>query len=181
MHHPGVSAKGKAASGPTPAGCSSAGTGQLLPDAALPTSSGGTLSLDWYRGRRNLVVVLLGAGEPGDEVARLLLQLVQVRAALQDEEAEVLVVATGETREPVHGPEASFTVLIDPDASFHRCLDAVDAAGNDAPAVIITDRYREIYHVFRPAESPWPPTAEAVVSWLVFMNIQCPECGVPEW
>jgi len=181
MQQRNVSSQSQVPGGPTPAGCASAGTGRLLPDATLPTASGTSMSLDWYSGRRNLVVVLLGAPAPDDEVARLLSQLAQGRAALRDEEAEVLVVAAGAAGDATGAPKGPYTMLIDPDASFHRCMSAMDSAGDIAPAVVITDRFREIYHTFRPPDPPWPPTVEEVVSWLVFMNIQCPECGAPEW
>jgi hypothetical protein len=139
------------------------------------------MSLDRFSGRRNLVLVLLGAGAPGDEGSRLIAQLAQSRAAIADEETEVLVVVAGNAGEMGRTATSPFLVLVDRDEAFHRCLSAVDAAGRVAPAVVITDRYREIYHIFRPAEPAWPPTADDVVSWLVFMNIQCPECGAPEW
>lgn len=139
------------------------------------------MSLDRFGGRRNLVLVLLGAGAPGDAISRLLQQLGQSRTSLADEEAEVLVVAAANAGEMGSAATSPFVMLVDRDEAFHRRLNAVDAAGRIAPAVVITDRYREIYHIFRPTEPAWPPTAEEVVSWLVFMNIQCPECGAPEW
>lgn len=128
MQRRGIPSEHQTPSGPTPAGCSSPGTGQLLPDATLPTPSGTPASLERYDGRRDLVVVLLGAGTPSGETSRFLTELEQSRSA-----------------------------------------------------VIIPDRDREIHHIFRPTESEWPPTADEVVSWLVFMNIQCPECCAPEW
>lgn len=171
----------QAPSGPTPAGCSSPGTGQLLPDVTLPTPSGSAVSLDRYSGRRNLVVVLLGAVAPGNELSRLLTQLAQTRATIADEEAEVLVVAAGNASELASSAGYPFPILVDRNEAFHRCLSSESAAATIAPAVVITDRYREIYHIFRPTDPEWPPTADQIVSWLVFMNIQCPECGAPEW
>ena len=44
----------------------------------------------------------------------------------------------------------------------------------------LTDHYREIYGVMRPGEATWPATARDVIEWLVFANIQCPECNAPE-
>jgi len=72
-------------SGPTPAGCLSAGRGELLPYVTLATPSGAPVALGQYSGRRNLVVVLLGAGSPGEIVARLLTQLVHARARLDND------------------------------------------------------------------------------------------------
>jgi hypothetical protein len=159
----------------------SAGTGELLPYLTLATPSGAPAALGQDSGRRNLVVVLLGAGSPGEIVARLLGQLVQARATLDEEETEVLVVrpdGAGALTDAEAGP---FTVLVDDDALFHRRVGAVDESGRASPALFITDRYREIYHAARPGDAQWPTSAEDVVRWLVFMNIQCPECGAPEW
>lgn len=127
------------------------------------------------------MVVLLGAGAPGEPVSDLLAQLTRARVALDEEEAEVLVVGTGDAGGLSDAETRSLTVLVDNDAMFHRCVGAVDAAGRAAPALYITDRYREIYHAARPGDAHWPTNAEAVLSWLVFMNIQCPECGAPVW
>jgi hypothetical protein len=62
----------------------------------------------------------------------------------------------------------------------HQRSGAVDAAGRPAPALFTTDHYREIYGAMRPGEATWPTTARAVIEWLLFANIQCPECNAPE-
>lgn len=167
--------------GPTPAGCLSPGTGELLPDVTLTTPSGVPVSLGQYSGRRDLVVALLGAGTAGDVLGRLLDGLARSRAAIDEEEAAVLVVRPADAARMPDDATGAFTVLVDDDAAFHLCVGAVDAAGRAAPALFITDRFREIYHAFRPTDAEWPPSVDEVLSWLVFMNIQCPECGAPEW
>lgn len=168
-------------SGPTPAGRLSAGTGELLPSVTLATPGGTPIALGQYSSRRNLVVLLLGAAEPDEAVARLLAQMVDARAAIEEEEAELLVVRPGSAGRWADERMRSSTVLVDGDAMFHRRMGAVDATGRATPALYITDRYREIYHAARPGDAQWPTSAEEVLSWLVFMNIQCPECGAPEW
>jgi peroxiredoxin len=172
--------RGHAPSGLTPAGCRSAGTGDLLPDTTLPTPHGERVALGQYSALRNLVIVLRGVDAADASVAHLLAAFAASRAAIADEEAEVLVVQSGERSQWSDGPHP-FAVLVDEDAAFHRDVGAVDASGDAAPAVFITDRFREIYHVFRPTDADWPPSARDVLDWLVFMNIQCPECGAPEW
>jgi hypothetical protein len=153
----------------------------LFPDVTLPTPSGVPVSLGQYRGRRNLVVALLGAGALDERVVRLLEQLARSGAALDEEDAKLLVIRTGDTDQLPTDELPSLTVLVDDDGAVHRSLGAVDAAGRPSPALYITDLYREIYLAARPGDSTWPENAESVRSWLVFMNIQCPECNVPEW
>jgi hypothetical protein len=153
----------------------------LFPDVTLPTPDGMPVSLGQYRGRRNLVVVLLGVGAPDERVVSLLEGLARSRAALDEEDAKLLVIRTGDTDQSPIDELPSLTVLVDDDGAFHRSLGAVDAAGRPSSALYITDLYREIYLAARPGDSTWPENAESVQSWLVFMNIQCPECNVPEW
>ena len=167
--------------GTTPASCLSAGTGMLFPDVTLPTPDGVPVSLGQYRGRRNLVVVLLGAGAPDECAVSLIEELARARAALDDEDAKLLVIRSGDTDQSPIDELPSLTVLVDEDGAFHGSMGAVDAAGRPSPALYITDLYREIYLAARPEDSTWPENAESVQSWLVFMNIQCPECNVPEW
>ena len=38
------------------------GTGELFPDATLPLAGGGLLSIDSFRERYDLVILMLGAG-----------------------------------------------------------------------------------------------------------------------
>ena len=123
------------------------GTGRLLPDATLPMRDGGAISLDAYRPKWDLVMVMLGDGAVAPEVAHLLDVLAAGRAEVAAEDGRVL---------------------------------AVDAAGRPAPALYVTDHSGEIYGAMRPGERSWPTSAKDVVEWLVFANIQCPECNVPE-
>ncbi len=34
---------------------------------------------------------------------------------------------------------------------------------------------------YLPAHGSALPRANEILDWLVFINVQCPECGVPEW
>src|SRR5207302_1625889 len=75
----------------------------------------------------------------------------------------------------------TFPVFADDGAHIHRNVGATDAAGRPAPAVFVTDRFREIYAAYLPGHGAALPGAKEILDWLVFINIQCPECGVPEW
>jgi hypothetical protein len=47
------------------------------------------------------------------------------------------------------------------------------------------ERYRgctpEIYAAYLSGYDSTLPGAQEILDWLVFINIQCPECGAPEW
>ena len=155
------------------------GTGELFPDATLPTADGGSLTLGDFRPKRNLVMLMLGVGPLGPEVTHLLDALAAGRREVEAEDGKVLAVtvaprAVADWRWP-------FPLLLDRDGALHGRVGAVDDAGQPAPALYVTDHFREIYGAMQPGERAWPTDASEVVQWLVFSNIQCPECGAPVW
>jgi hypothetical protein len=143
---------------------------------------GGGVQLETYRGQRNLVVVCggNGASRPG-RVTSLLNGLLSRKDELEAEAAQVLAVVVTRPAEPPERGRWPFPLLVDREALFHRTVGATDGTRNPTDAVFITDRFREIYAIYVPAHgSVWPGPQE-IVDWLEFINIQCPECGVPEW
>lgn len=154
------------------------GTGQLFPDANLSTRDGGTITLDTFRPKWNLVMLMLGAEGIAAEIAGLLDVLAAARIEVESEDGKVLAVSASPT--PIADWRWPFPLLLDADGRVHQRAGAVDASGRPAPKLFITDHYREIYGVMRPGEPIWPTTAKDVIDWLVFANIQCPECNPPE-
>lgn len=160
----------------------SAGRGERFPGLTLPDIDGAPVFLESYRGRTNLVVVFAGGRPVEGPVAMILEELLARTEALTSEAAQVLVVALTSQSAAVsqRGPWP-FPVLVDEGAQIHREVGATDAAGRPAPAVFITDRFREIYAAYLPMHGLGLPGAKEILDWLVFINLQCPECGVPEW
>src|SRR5438094_97027 len=95
-------------------------------------------------------------------------------------EKELVAVTSQPAAVPQRG-RWTFPVLVDDGAHIHRNVGATDAAGRPAPAVFVTDRFREIFAAYLPGHGAALPGAKEILDWLVFINIQCPECGVPEW
>ena len=154
------------------------GTGQIFPDATLPTRDGGAIALDTFRPKWDLVMVMLGADGVPSEIAHVLDALAAARTDVELEDGKVLAVSASTL--PVSDWRWPFPLLLDADGRVHRRAGAVDGAGRPAPALFTTDHYREIYGAMRPGEPAWPATAKDVIDWLVFANIQCPECNAPE-
>lgn len=154
------------------------GTGRLFPDATLPTSDGGTIALDTFRPKWDLVMVMLGATGVPPDVARLLDALAAARADVEAEDGKVLAMSASAS--PIADWRWPFPLLLDAGGRVHRQAGAVDAAGEPAAALFTTDHYREVYGAMRPGEETWPSSAHDVIEWLVFANIQCPECNPPE-
>jgi peroxiredoxin len=155
--------------------------GEIFPGFTLPTDDGSSVALESYRGRTNLVVVFAGARMDGPAVTALLEDLVARTGDLRLEAAQVLVVVTSRPDAVPERGQAAFPVLVDEGARIHRRAGATDAAEGAAPAVFVTDRFREVYAAFLPSGGAALPDAQEILDWLVFINIQCPECGVPEW
>ncbi len=165
---------------PAAHGASPGGTGRLFPDATLPNLNGGTLSLDQFRPRNDLVLLMLGDGPMPEPAARLLTQLTAARADLAVEDGELVAIATGSPSAWRQAWPFDVPLLFDTDASLHRRVAAVDDDGRPQTVLYLTDRYREIFAVLRPDEERWPKSAHDIIAWLTFMNIQCPECNPPE-
>jgi hypothetical protein len=161
-------------------GRSPGATGRLFPGATLLTWGGQPLSLEHYRARRNLVVLMLGAGPIATPAARLLKQLAAARAELEAEAGQIVAIAASTAARWHSTWPYAFPLAFDADATLHRRVAAVDSAGRPDVALYVTDRYREIFARLRPRDARWPASARDVVEWLTFVNIQCPECNPPE-
>ena len=157
--------------------------GQLIRDFTLPSTLGKHISLSDYRGSSNLVLVFAGGGAGSSDV-KSLAEIAADYPHIHEEQAEVLAVmqCTPEKAARIK-QEANFPfpLLVDEDGRIHRSAGAVDGQGHPATAIYITDRFGEVFAVYRAAEGQAMPRARDIVEWLSFINSQCPECGVPEW
>ncbi|MGH7963534.1 MAG: peroxiredoxin family protein [Candidatus Binatia bacterium] len=155
-----------------------------LPDFALPSSEEGQrIDVSDYRGRRNLVVAFVG--NPDRPPCRQLLSgLAQRYPEFVEEETKVLVAVRGSVHEAAqikaryHLP---FPVLADEDGQVFQAFGALTPYGAASMAVYITDRFGQVYWGYRIDEGQSPPRVEEVLEWAHFIELQCPECGAPEW
>lgn len=154
--------------------------GEMFPGATLQDIDGSTIVLESYRGQTNLVVVCAADKMEERPVAVLLEELAARKDELTSEAAQVLVAVTSRPGAAPERGRLAYPVLVDDGAHLHLSVCATDAAGKPAPAVFVTDRFREIFAAYLPGRDSLPG-AKDVLDWLVFINIQCPECGVPEW
>jgi peroxiredoxin len=155
--------------------------GEIFPAFTLPGSDGSPVALEELRARANLVLVFAGDEVGGSAVTGLLEQLRTRRRELEAEVARVVVVAAARPGANRPRDADAFPVVLDEGARVHRQVGAADGADNPAPAVFVTDRFREIFAAYLPRQGSALPDAQAIIEWLVFINIQCPECGAPEW
>ena len=157
--------------------------GQLVRDFTLTSTVGQQVSLSDYRGRSNLVLVFAGGGA-GSPDRKVLAEIAADYTHIHEEQAEVLAIMQGGREKAARiGQEENlpFPLLVDEDGRIHRPAGAADKEGHPATAIYITDRYGEVFVVYRAAEGQAMPSSREIVEWLSFINSQCPECSSPEW
>lgn len=145
--------------------------GDVLPSLTLPETSGGLIKTWDFHGRLNLVMVFLP--DPDFQAGRdLFKQLSRIYDEVQAEEAEVL---------PVIRASLSQAETIKRDLGWRTPV-LVDETGDvfrrfglgEQSMVVIADRYGEICY---PDGVPNQgiPSADEILSWLRFIESQCPE------
>jgi peroxiredoxin len=141
--------------------------GTMLSAVYLPEASGRPIGIGDYRRRRSLVLFRIHAGVCGDCESRLR-ELAAAYHDLAAEKAEVLAIVPGSQEEAAVLKERlalPFPVLADTDGWL---------AENGA-ALAIADRYGEIYSAADAGEGHELPELSAILEWLAFINLQCPE------
>jgi peroxiredoxin len=157
--------------------------GQLISDFTLVSTGGQKISLSDYRGRSNLVLVFAG-GVAGSPDIKVLVDIAADYARFQEQETQVLAIlqcTRGKAATIKQQGNLPFPLLVDEDGRIHRPAGAADKEGHPATAIYITDRFGEVFAVYRAAEGQAMPSVREIAEWLSFINSQCPECGPPEW
>ncbi len=155
--------------------------GRRLHDFELVEALGNTVRLADYRSRANLVVI---ATDDRPETAKLLSDAANRYREIKNAESEVLAVLHTSRDHAVAFKQSlnlPYPVLADPDGRLHRKLGAVDSEGRDSAAVYVTNRFGEVFGIYRTAVGQPVPGIADVLDWLEFVNAQCPECEPPEW
>jgi len=74
-----------------------------------------------------------------------------------------------------------FEVLVDVDGNVHRSVGAEQWSEHMLSAVFVTDRFGEVFAAYKAGQGRSLPGVEEILSWIEFINKQCPECGPLEW
>ena len=155
--------------------------GLQFPDLECTTVVGRRIRLSDYRGRSNLVLVFTDDRKTS---AELLSQIAGSNDQFRSHEVEVIAVTQYPENECARIEEElrlPFAVLPDEDGRIHRKAGAGDPQGRSAPVVYVTDRYGEVFAAWRARDDQTLPDVAEILSWLEFIDIQCPECEPPEW
>jgi peroxiredoxin len=150
-------------------------------DFELRSANGQSIRISDYRGRSNLVLIFADGRE---QTTELLSQLATAYEQVKGEGAEILAIGRGSreqcatTKEHLRLP---FPVLADEDGRIHGEVGALDEQGRATAAVYITDKFGEVFGVYRTHENQVLPPVAHLLNWLEFVNSLCPECEPPEW
>lgn len=152
--------------------------GRRLHDFELRSSVGNKIRLSDFRGRSSLVLVFT---DDRQQTTELLAALAARYPDFKHEQAEVLAIAIAGQVEQHQNLRLPYPVLLDEHGRVHREFGATDAQEQAAAAVYVTDRFGEVIWLYRTREGQKLPTAIDLLSWVEFINNQCPECEPPEW
>lgn len=73
------------------------------------------------------------------------------------------------------------SVLSDTDMRVHNMVGGSGAQAVPAAALSITDRLLEVFAVWLTGTGDRLPDISDVLSWLTYLDNQCPECTQIEW
>ncbi len=155
--------------------------GHTIRDFCMCSSEGQEILLSRYRGHSNMVLVFAGAS---DSAAELLSELRRHQRDLAENKTRVLAFVAGSQQrasELKHALHLDFEVLVDVDGNVHRSVGAEQLSEYMLPAVFVTDRFGEVFAAYKAGQGRSLPGVEEILSWIEFINKQCPECGPLEW
>jgi hypothetical protein len=155
------------------------GRGQVLRDYSLLKTDGTPLLLSDFRGKQNLLLIFLVGSEPtsiSGAQAQLLQALSEKSGEVRELETRVIVVVRPEQLPTVAALSAELVVAVDPSGTVFS-----DVGAEPDTTIYITDKFREVFHVYRIAEGASLPSASELVGWIEFVAMNCPECHPPEW
>ena len=152
-------------------------TQQVIPSFYLPSAQGATVGPRTYQRRRNLVLFFFHDGQCR-VCKELLVELAQRYHDFHDANAEVLAISTvsaDQARKIVDDLRLPFPLLYDLAGTIVDRFTYFDpATGRPVPVIVVTDRFGAVYSTIQVDETQ-PPTAEDVLAWLRFIELQCPE------
>ena len=158
-------------------------TGEALPFLDLPEADGGRVRVWDYRGKRN-VVLFFAHGVNCSRCMELLKVLASNYKDVVAQEAEVLFVLPVTLLDAAalkHEMNLAFPVLYDETRETYGRYGVISDKGEPISAVLVSDRFGEVYHMALAHEEHELPSFSDIMSWLHFIELQCPECGAPAW
>lgn len=150
----------------------------VAPTFELPASTGGRVALWDFKGRAPVVLFFAHSDCPA--CRDYCLRLRQGASRYADHNAQLLAVvpaSLADCQQLASELQLPFPVLADADGAVRaRYLDDPRSVG-----LFVLDRYGEPYGRWQAPEATALPGAEPLLSALTLAELECPECGVPDW
>lgn len=146
--------------------------GHLLRDFLLPGNAG---TLAQFR-RRSAMVLLFGSHP---ELVPLLAEVAAIRERFSATETKLLAIVRADSPPPA--ADAPFFPVLHDDGQTLRALQAQNSATDPGNAVLLTDRFGEIFLAAVTSRGDQLPSADELARTAEFVQIQCEECHPPEW
>lgn len=153
--------------------------GRAIPVATLPTVDDGALSIASLRGKRQAALFF---GHDSECLACFgyARQLAASHADLGEADAVALIVVASDpaaAAEWRHGVDERTAILADADGAWKRAVTAAIEVDPGDAVVIVLDRYGAPRAGAAAAEAGGLPDPSALVEWLRFIALDCPECS----
>ncbi len=152
----------------------------FLPSFDLPSTQGIRLGPRAFWQRRNLILVFLHDSQCR-ACGKVLDVLADIYQSVGRLNAEILVVIGGpeQAAHDLHTRiQAPFPFLFDIDGRVSALY--LGDSGFYRPAMLVADRYGAIWNRLSPDKEDGPIEVQKTMKWLEFVEIQCPECDVPD-
>ncbi len=157
---------------------------QMLLPFELPEVEGGQINVWRYRGKQNLVLFFAHSRECS-RCREMIKELCDKYTDIKADETEILVVLPMSCNDALTLKKeigAECPVLCDEKREVFNRYGLLDDRGQVSAAMLIADRFGEVYKAFFADEAHGFPSVNDLTSWLRFIEIQCPECGAPmDW
>lgn len=150
----------------------------IAPPFELPASNGEKISSWQFKGRSALVLFFSHAACSACE--HFLTRLESEGERFRERQAQVLALLplpVAGCRELAEKLQLSYPLLADTEEKVR----ALYLRERNEVGVLVLDRYGEPYGRWAAPEADQLPATEAALEALSLCELECPECGVPEW
>jgi hypothetical protein len=153
----------------------------LLPDFVLPDVRGGQAGTLGLLQRRELLLAI--CHPPGCEACdQLLDQLAERSLEPSGPDLAVLALFVEPPDQARPGPERPFPCLVDHEGATLKRLAHLAGTREKEPCLIASNRFGVVLSAKKIHDgAPAIELVEDAVGWTDFVQMQCPECGVPTW
>jgi len=153
---------------------------EVVPHLDLPSNLGRNISLWDFKQRKNLVI-FFHHGVGCSHCSKKLAELAKKYGEVNELDAEVLAISfdrLDKLKEYAEKAQIPFPLLSDGDGeATERFTYKNESETTPLPSIFITDRFGALRYQKIAEEAGDLPNVEEVLSWLLLIQCECPECS----